>query len=123
MMKYLTTIFCSFLFVSSLAHADENAFDKAKHGAETLWQKTKETSVEIADTTSEKMSEFGKKASEFGGKASEKTKETGTVVWDKMKDAGEATAEAARIGASKIRSFVGQEKCDEDSALCFKDKE
>ena len=123
MMKYLTTIFCSLLFVSTLAQADESAFDKAKHGAETLWQKTKETTNEIADVTSEKMSEFGEKASEYGGKASDKTKETGAVVWDKMKEAGKTTAETARKGASKIRSFVGQEDCDKDSALCFKNKE
>lgn len=123
MMKRIKAIFCSLIFISTLAQAEETTLDKAKNEAQILWEKTKETTAEIAESTSEKASELGKKASELGGKASEKTKETGTVVWDKMKEAGNATAEGAKKGASKIRSLVGQEECKEDSALCYKNKE
>lgn len=122
-MKHLKAIFCSLILISTLAQAEESTLDKAKDGAQKIWEKTKTTTSEIADTTAEKASEFGEKASEFGGKASTKTKETGAVVWDKMKEAGAATADSARKGASKIRDLVGQDECQEDSALCYKNKE
>ena len=130
MMKYIKAIVCSLILVSTLAQAEESTLDKAKEGAQKLWEKTKTTTSEIADTTAEKASEFGEKASEFGEKASEfgskaskNAKETGTVVWDKMKEAGAATAEGARKGASKIRSLAGQEDCEKNSTSCSKNKE
>ena len=123
MMKYIKVIFCSLILISTLVQAEESTLDKTKDGAQKLWEKTKVTTAEIADSTAEKASELGEKASELGSKASTKTKETGVVVWDKMKEAGSATADSARKGASKIRSLVGQEECKEDSALCYKDKE
>jgi hypothetical protein len=123
MMKYIKAIVCSLILVSTLAQAEESTLDKAKEGAQKLWEKTKTTTSEIADTTAEKASEFGEKASELSSKASKNAKETSTVVWDKMKEAGTATAEGARKGASKIRSLAGQEDCEKYSTSCSKNKE
>tara|TARA_R110001583_G_scaffold109195_1_gene257857 strand:+ start:54 stop:425 length:372 start_codon:yes stop_codon:yes gene_type:complete len=123
MMKYMKVIVGSLILISTLAQAEESTLDKAKGGALQLWDKTKETTIEIADSTSEKASEVGGKASDFGNKASKSAKETGAVVWDKMKEVGTATAEGARKGASKIRKLVSEDDCKEDSALCYKDKE
>jgi hypothetical protein len=122
-MKHIKAIFCSLILISSLAQAEESTLDKAKDGAQKIWEKTKTTTSEIADTTAEKASEFGEKASEFGSKASTKTKETGAIVWEKMKEAGTATADGAREGASKIRRLAGQDDCKKDSAPCSKAKE
>ncbi|WP_211084810.1 hypothetical protein [Marinomonas profundi] len=121
-MNYLKAIIASLVLISTLAQADDSALNKAKGGAVELWGKTKATTIEIANSTSEKASEVGKKAAEFGRKASENTKETSAIVWDKMKEAGAATADSAKKGASKIRNLAGQEDCKEDSALCYKDK-
>ncbi|GAA0218962.1 hypothetical protein [Marinomonas primoryensis] len=123
MMKYIKEFIGSLILISTLAQAEESTLDKAKGGALQLWDKTKETTIELADSTSEKASEVGGKASDIGNKASKNAKETGAVVWDKMKEVGAATAEGARKGASKIRKLVSAEDCKEDSALCYKDKE
>lgn len=122
-MTQIKLIICSLFFVSIIAQADESNLDKAKNSAQHMWEKTKVTTSEIVDTTRAKASEFGEKASDFGSKASKNAKETGEVVWDKMKEAGEATADSARKGASKIRSFVGQHDCQEDSLPCKNTKE
>lgn len=122
MKHYIKAIFGTLILISSLAHADESTMDKAKNSASEMWKKTKTATSDMFENTSEKASEIGEKASDFGHKASKNAKETGTIVWDKMKDAGTATAEGARKGASKIKSLMGEE-CKEDSALCYKDKE
>ncbi|RBP84737.1 hypothetical protein DFP80_103210 [Marinomonas rhizomae] len=122
-MKYIKVIVCSFILISTLAQSQESALDKVKGGAQNLWEKTKTATVEIADTTAEKASELGDKASKLGRKASSTTKETSGIVWDKMKEAGAATADSARKGASKIREFVDQDECQGSHALCDKRKE
>lgn len=123
-MKQIKAVIYSLIFISSVAIADEeSSFDKAKDGVQKMWEKTKTTTSEIAGKATEKASEFGNKASEYGSKASKEAKETGVIVWDKLQEAGEATADSARKGASKIRSLAGQEDCKEDSALCDQNKE
>ncbi|WP_036159807.1 hypothetical protein [Marinomonas ushuaiensis] len=119
-MKYIKVMISLLIFASPFAQADESSIDKVKNGAIELWEKTKVTTSEITSSASNKASEVSEKASEIGNKVSKDTKETGAVVWDKMKEVGNATADGARKGASKIREYVGDEKCEEDSALCYK---
>ncbi|RCW94403.1 hypothetical protein [Marinomonas foliarum] len=116
---FIVTLF----LISSLVQANESTFDKAKSETEILWNKTKSTTAEVIDNTSEKASEFGKKASEFGRKTAERAKETGATVWKKTKEVGNAAADGARAGASKIRSLADGKKCEENSATCHKNKE
>lgn len=122
-MKYIKAIIYSFILLSTIVQAEESSLDKAKNGAEELWGNTKDTTIQIADSASEKASEYGEKASDLGSKVAKNAKDTGAVVWDKMKEAGTATADSARKGASKIRSLVGQEDCKEDSSSCNNPKE
>ncbi|WP_111637100.1 hypothetical protein [Marinomonas shanghaiensis] len=118
-MKRTKTAIYSFMLLTCAVHAaEDSAFDKAKGSAQSLWERTKTTTSEMADATAKKASEFGDKASEVGAKASKDAKETGVIVWDKMQEVGEATADSARKGASKIRSLVGQEDCKEGSIAC-----
>lgn len=111
----------------NVAYADdESGFDKAKHNVIEFWQDAKETTSDVADKTAKKASDLGSKASVLGGKVSENAKETGTIVWESLQEAGAATAEAARKGASKVRTVFAEDesnKCQEDSALCYQDKE
>ncbi|MCW8355126.1 hypothetical protein N5P32_04020 [Marinomonas pontica] len=124
-MNYLKLCICILLCTASLVHADESTFDKAKNGAVELWDKTKETTSNVIESTSEAATVMGNKASQLSERASKNVKETGSTVWEKMKDIGSATADGARKGASKIRSLAGEEKnnCSEDSALCYQNKE
>ena len=123
-MKQIKVAIYALIFISSVVIADEeSSFDKAKDGVQKMWEKTKTTTSEIADAATEKASELTNKASEFGNKASKEAKETGAIVWYKLQEVGDATADSARKGASKIRSLAGQEDCKEDSALCDQNKE
>lgn len=122
-MKYIKAIIGSLVLIATLAQAEESALNKAKDGALQLWNKTKETTIEILRNTSKKTSEVGSKASDFGNKASKNAKETGAIVWDKIKEAGTATAEDARKGVSKIKQLVNEDDCKKDSVLCSKDKQ
>ncbi|RBO82880.1 hypothetical protein [Marinomonas aquiplantarum] len=108
----------------NLAHADESSFDKAKNNVIEFWQEAKDTTSDVADKTAKKASDLGGKASAFGGKVRENAKETGSIVWDSLQEAGAATADAARKGASKVRAVLaedGKGACQEDSALCYKE--
>ncbi|MGB0784369.1 MAG: hypothetical protein ACPGRG_14460 [Marinomonas sp.] len=124
-MNYLKLCIGILLCTASLVHADESTFDKAKNGAVELWDKTKETTSNVIESTTEAATDLGDKASKLSEKASKNAKETGSTVWEKMKEIGNATADGARKGASKIRSLAGEEEqnCSKDSALCYQNKE
>lgn len=122
-MNYFKLLLVLFFLISTSVQADESTLDKAKAETKTLWDKTKATTADVIDKTADKASEFGEKASELGSKASNGARETGTIVWEKTKEVSNATADAARAGAAKIRSLVNGKECQENSATCYKDKE
>jgi len=119
-MKHIKIMLGLLILVSTFAQADESSVDKVKNGALELWEKTKVTTSEITSSASNQASKVGEKASKIGNEVSENTKETGVVVWDKMKKIGTATADGAKKGVSKVREFVGDEKCEEGDTLCYK---
>lgn len=109
----------------NVVHADESTLDKAKNNVIEFWENAKITGSDVTDKTSEKASEIGSKAAALGSKVRHNAKETGVIVWESLQEAGSATADAARKGASKVRTVFAEDdknKCQEDSALCYKDK-
>jgi hypothetical protein len=121
-MKISNILLGTLILISMVAHSEESMLDKTKSGAIELWEKTKITTSEVVGAVSEKTSELGKKTAEIGSETSKDAKEASVIVWDEMKKAGTATADGARNGASKIREMLGED-CQEDNALCHKDKE
>ena len=64
-MNYLKLCICILLCTASLVHADESTFDKAKNGAVELWDKTKETTSNVIESTTEAATDLGDKASKL----------------------------------------------------------
>lgn len=102
-------------------YAEQSLLEKTQQGASSLWEKTKQTSAQLAEQASEKAAEFSEKAGETGSKAAKEAKQTGERVWEKTKEVSKSAISATEKGIQRLRNQ--QDECQQDSALCFENKE
>lgn len=88
----------------------------------TAWESIQQTAANVADKTREVASDVAERTLEVAGDAADRGKEVGNDIanskaWKKTKEAGNATAEAAKNGAHKAKGYINSHACDKKDKL------
>ncbi|SBS31678.1 hypothetical protein MAQ5080_02035 [Marinomonas aquimarina] len=113
------------MFSSALVsvHAQEtSAWQSIQQTASNAVEKTREVAANVADRTREVAVDVADRTREVAGDAADRSKEVGQDIsnsqaWKKTKEVGNATAEAARSGAHKVKEYVNNNACDNNDKL------
>lgn len=86
------------------------------------WENIKQTAANAADKTREVAGEVAERTREVAGDAVERSQEVGEDIanskaWQKTKEVGNATAEAAKNGVNKAKGYVNSHACDKQDKL------
>ncbi|MCC4275884.1 hypothetical protein [Marinomonas communis] len=91
------------------------------HANET-WESFKKSASDVAEKTRDVAGDVADRTREVAGDAVDRSKEVGQDIadskaWKKTKEVGNATADAARSGVNKVKSYINSHKCAEEDKL------
>ncbi|MCO4787152.1 MAG: hypothetical protein KC467_14670 [Marinomonas atlantica] len=110
--KFMSAIAITFAVCVLPVQANETV-DGIRDTASKVVDKTREVAGNVADRTREVVGDAADRSKEVGKDVGEQS----AKVWNKVKEAGNATAEVARDGVNKAQDYINSNACDNKDKL------